>query len=187
MTFPGERDQLQAALSATYALDRELGRGGMATVFLAHDRKHGRAVALKVLHPELASSLGPERFRREIAFAAGLQHPAHPHRAGFRRDRRRAALVHHAVRRGGEPPVPPPARATTPGGRIAAHHARGRQRARFCAPTRRHSSRHQAREHPRSRPTARHWSRISALPVRSGRRRRTHSPMSARSWAPRPI
>jgi serine/threonine-protein kinase len=47
----------------------------MATVYLAQDTKHGRRVALKVLHPDLAASLGPERFRREIGFAATLQHP----------------------------------------------------------------------------------------------------------------
>ena len=68
-------DQLQAGLSGSYALEQELGRGGMATVFLAQDLKHGRPVALKVLHPELAASLGPERFQREIRFAARLQHP----------------------------------------------------------------------------------------------------------------
>jgi serine/threonine-protein kinase len=66
---------LAAALGDRYALERELGRGGMATVFLARDLKHGRPVALKVLHPELAASLGPERFQREIRFAARLQHP----------------------------------------------------------------------------------------------------------------
>jgi serine/threonine-protein kinase len=66
---------LAAALSDRYTLERELGRGGMATVFLARDLKHGRPVALKVLHPELAASLGPERFQREIRFAARLQHP----------------------------------------------------------------------------------------------------------------
>ena len=75
MTAGGDRDSLQAALGATYALEREIGRGGMATVYLAKDTKHHRPVALKVLHPELAASLGPERFRREITFAAGLQHP----------------------------------------------------------------------------------------------------------------
>ena len=75
MTAGGERDTLQAALGATYSLEREIGRGGMATVYLAQDTKHHRPVALKVLHPELAASLGPERFRREITFAAGLQHP----------------------------------------------------------------------------------------------------------------
>jgi serine/threonine protein kinase/tetratricopeptide (TPR) repeat protein len=67
--------QLQDGLSGRYALERELGRGGMATVFLAHDLKHDRPVALKVLHPELAAALGPERFQREIRFAARLQHP----------------------------------------------------------------------------------------------------------------
>jgi eukaryotic-like serine/threonine-protein kinase len=69
------KDELQAALASQYTIESEIGRGGMATVFLAQDRKHSRAVALKVLHAELAESLGPERFRREIAFAAQLQHP----------------------------------------------------------------------------------------------------------------
>jgi TolB-like protein/Tfp pilus assembly protein PilF len=69
------RTQLQAGLGASYTLERELGRGGMATVFLAQDLKHDRPVALKVLHPELANSLGPERFLREIKLAARLQHP----------------------------------------------------------------------------------------------------------------
>jgi serine/threonine-protein kinase len=66
---------LKAALADRYALERELGRGGMATVYLAHDLKHDRPVALKVLHPHLAASLGPERFLREIRLAARLQHP----------------------------------------------------------------------------------------------------------------
>src|SRR5690348_14629214 len=69
------RSQLQAGLSGSYTLERELGRGGMATVFLAQDLKHERPVALKVLHPELANSLGPDRFLREIKLAARLQHP----------------------------------------------------------------------------------------------------------------
>jgi serine/threonine-protein kinase len=69
------RAQLQAGLSGSYALERELGRGGMATVFLAHDLKHDRPVAIKVLHPELAASLGSDRFLREIRLAARLQHP----------------------------------------------------------------------------------------------------------------
>jgi serine/threonine-protein kinase len=67
--------QLAEALRDRYALERELGRGGMATVYLAHDRKHDRPVALKVLHAELAATLGPERFQREIRLAARLQHP----------------------------------------------------------------------------------------------------------------
>jgi serine/threonine-protein kinase len=69
------REQLQTALGAQYTLERELGRGGMATVYLAQDTKHHRAVALKVLHADLAASLGPERFRREIELAARLQYP----------------------------------------------------------------------------------------------------------------
>src|SRR5690349_18256780 len=69
------RAQLQAGLGGSYTLERELGRGGMATVFLAQDLKHDRPVALKVLHPELAMSLGPERFLREVKVAARLQHP----------------------------------------------------------------------------------------------------------------
>jgi eukaryotic-like serine/threonine-protein kinase len=66
---------LADALRDRYVLDRELGRGGMATVYLAHDQRHDRPVALKVLHPDLAQSLGPERFQREIRLAARLQHP----------------------------------------------------------------------------------------------------------------
>ena len=69
------RSQLQEGLGDSYAIERELGRGGMATVFLARDLKHDRLVALKVLHAELAASLGPERFQREIHTAARLQHP----------------------------------------------------------------------------------------------------------------
>ncbi len=68
-------DQVRAALAQSYSIDRELGRGGMATVFLAQDVKHDRIVALKVLHPDLAASMGPERFLREIKLAARLNHP----------------------------------------------------------------------------------------------------------------
>jgi len=69
------RADLAAALADRYAIERELGRGGMATVFLAQDLKHDRPVALKVLHPEIAAGLGSERFLREIHLAARLQHP----------------------------------------------------------------------------------------------------------------
>ncbi len=68
-------DRLRTALSDRYGFDREIGRGGMATVYLAQDVKHNRAVAIKVLHPYLAMNLGPERFLREIQIAAQLQHP----------------------------------------------------------------------------------------------------------------
>ena len=66
---------LSAALAGRYRIERELGRGGMATVYLAHDLKHDRSVALKVLRPELAAVLGAERFLREIAVTARLDHP----------------------------------------------------------------------------------------------------------------
>ncbi len=68
-------DRLKAALSDRYAIEREIGAGGMATVYLAEDLKHKRKVAVKVLRPELAATLGPERFVREIEIAARLQHP----------------------------------------------------------------------------------------------------------------
>src|SRR6266699_1515922 len=67
--------RLQAAPADRYTIERELGRGGMATVYLAQDRKHHRQVAIKVLMPELAAALGPERFLREIDTAARLNHP----------------------------------------------------------------------------------------------------------------
>src|SRR4051795_7935750 len=66
---------LKVALANRYTLEHELGRGGMATVYLAQDLRHDRPVALKVLHPDLAATLGPERFQREIKLAARLQHP----------------------------------------------------------------------------------------------------------------
>jgi len=67
--------RLQSALKDRYTIQRELGRGGMATVFLATDIKHDREVAIKVLHPDLSATVGPERFDREIKFVAKLQHP----------------------------------------------------------------------------------------------------------------
>ena len=67
--------RLQAVLGDRYRVDREIGRGGMATVYLAHDLKHGRKVAVKVLHPGLEVIGGAERFRREIEIAASLSHP----------------------------------------------------------------------------------------------------------------
>jgi serine/threonine protein kinase len=66
---------LREGLRDRYGFERELGRGGMATVYLARDLRHDRPVALKVLHHELATSLGPEGLQREIRLAARLQHP----------------------------------------------------------------------------------------------------------------
>ncbi len=73
--LPDLQARLQDALADRYRLDRELGAGGMATVYLAHDLKHDRKVAIKVLRPELVHALGPERFLREIATTANLHHP----------------------------------------------------------------------------------------------------------------
>ena len=73
MTEPTTR--LQTAFTGRYNIVRELGAGGMATVYLADDVKHGRSVAVKVLRPELAAALGPDRFPREIRILARLQHP----------------------------------------------------------------------------------------------------------------
>ncbi|MBK5098716.1 MAG: protein kinase [Gemmatimonadetes bacterium] len=68
-------DRLRAALTDRYTVEREIGRGGMATVFLAGDLKHGRKVAIKTLHPDLAQVVGTDRFLREIDLVAGLTHP----------------------------------------------------------------------------------------------------------------
>jgi serine/threonine-protein kinase len=66
---------LTAALASRYRIERELGQGGMATVYLAEDVRHRRQVALKVLKPDLAHALGAERFLREIETTAALHHP----------------------------------------------------------------------------------------------------------------
>src|SRR5437773_10520468 len=71
----GVPGRLQVALAERYTINRELGRGGMATVYLAEDLKHRRLVALKVLSPDLGAALGKDRFLREIDIAARLSHP----------------------------------------------------------------------------------------------------------------
>ena len=73
--MPDTFDRLKAALADRYAIREEIGAGGMATVYLAEDLKHHREVAVKVLRPDLAATLGPERFLREIEVAARLHHP----------------------------------------------------------------------------------------------------------------
>jgi len=96
---------LRQALADRYVIERELGQGGMATVYLATDLRHDRPVALKVLRPELAAALGAERFLREIRTTAGSPIPTSP-AARFRGGRRRAVL-RHALRGGGVPARPP--------------------------------------------------------------------------------
>ncbi len=68
-------DRLSTALAGRYRIEREIGRGGMATVYLAEDIRHNRQVALKVLNPELSAALGADRFSKEIKLTASLQHP----------------------------------------------------------------------------------------------------------------
>ena len=75
MPMPSPLDDLRAALAGRYEIDREIGQGGMATVYLADDLRHERKVAVKVLRPDLAAALGAERFLREIKIAATLTHP----------------------------------------------------------------------------------------------------------------
>jgi len=72
---PTALDRVTRALAGRYRIERELGQGGMATVYLAHDERHGRKVAVKVLRDDLASTLGPDRFLREIKISANLTHP----------------------------------------------------------------------------------------------------------------
>jgi serine/threonine-protein kinase len=67
--------RLIAALADRYRIERELGAGGMATVYLAHDLKHSRQIAIKVLRPEFSAALGHDRFLREITTTANLRHP----------------------------------------------------------------------------------------------------------------
>src|SRR5438132_11128797 len=73
--MPDSGQDLSNAVADRYRVEREIGRGGMASVFLAHDLRHDRDVAIKVLHPELAAALGGERFLAEIKTTARLQHP----------------------------------------------------------------------------------------------------------------
>ncbi len=73
--MPDFLDRLKTALADRYAVQEEIGAGGMATVYLAEDLKHHRKVAVKVLRPELAAILGAERFVQEIETTANLQHP----------------------------------------------------------------------------------------------------------------
>ena len=68
-------DRLAAALAARYTIGEKVGAGGMATVYRARDVKHDRQVAVKVMRPELAAILGPDRFLEEIRISAGLEHP----------------------------------------------------------------------------------------------------------------
>src|SRR5690349_9400073 len=73
--MPTSFEHLDRVFAGRYSIERELGRGGMAVVYLGRDMKHDREVAIKVFLPELSSSVGAERFLQEIATTANLQHP----------------------------------------------------------------------------------------------------------------
>ena len=163
---------LTAALGGRYRIERELGQGGMATVYLADDVRHDRKVAIKVLKPELAAVLGAERFLRRSRPTASLQHP-HILPLFDSGDRRRLPLLRHALHRGRDA-----ARQAGPGNparrrRSGQDRARGRRRARLRAPARRDPPRHQAREHPAAR-RPRHGRRLRDRARGERRRRRAN-------------
>ena len=163
---------LAAALADRYRLERELGAGGMATVYLAEDVRHRRKVAVKVLHPELSAVLGPERFLKEITLTASLQHP---HILPLFDSGSAAAQLYYVMpfvegetlrarlERERQLPVADAVRIAT----------RSRGRAGVRARARRRPPRHQAREHsaperPRARRRLRHRARRASRPADSG-------------------
>ena len=118
---------LQAALEARYALERELGRGGMATVYLARDLRHRRRVAVKVLHPELSALLGPDRFLRGSTLRPLFSICTSAVRLGLRE---RAAVLRIAIRRRRIAAGTAPARAAASDRRRHLPGVRGGRRAR---------------------------------------------------------
>jgi hypothetical protein len=94
VTPPTVPADLAAAVADRYEVRRVLGRGGMATVYLAWDRKHQREVAIKVLRPDLAASIGSERFLKEIQIAARL---THPHILGLHDSGEAAAFLYYVM------------------------------------------------------------------------------------------
>ena len=154
-------DRLAAALADRYRLDRELGAGGMATVYLAHDLKHDRKVAIKVLRPELAAVIGAERFLAEIKTTANLQHP---HILPLFDSGAADSFLFYVMPfvegeslRDRLAPREAAARSPTPSGSPT----EVGERARLRPPPRRDPPRHQAREHSAARRPAR-WSPTSA-------------------------
>ncbi len=159
--------RLTDALADRYRLERELGQGGMATVYLAQDIKHNRRVAVKVLRPELAAVIGAERFLSEITTTANLQHPhILPLFDSGEADGFLFYVMPYVEGETVRDRIEP--REAAPGGRRGAHHHGGGRRARLRPPPRRDPPRHQAREHP----AARRLSAGGRLRHRAGREHR---------------
>ena len=160
-------EQLRGALASRYTIQRELGQGGMAKVFLAHDLKYDREVAIKVLRPDLAAEVGASPVPARDQDRRSPPPPAHPAALRFGPGRR-PGLLRHALYRGRDPAAAPRAGAPAPDRRRAADRARGRGRPELRPQLQRGPSRHQAGEHPagvRATP----WWRISASPGPSAR------------------
>ena len=148
-------EQLRTALGDRYEVERLVGEGGMATVYLAKDLRHGRKVAIKTLRAELAVSIGADRFLREIRLAANLQHPNILGALRLGRSGRHP-LLRDAVHRGRVVAGPARPRAAAPHLRRRPDHPRGRGGPGLRPRPRRRPPRHQAREHPApERPRAR--------------------------------
>ena len=167
--------QLNAALAGRYEIEREIGRGGMATVYLARDVRHNRHVALKVLEPRTRRGA---RRRAVLSRDPGHGEPAASEPAAAVRLGRggRAAVLRHAVRRGRDAAAPARAREAAAGRRGGAHRDGDRERARLRAPARRDPSRPQAGEHsaadgPAGGRRLRHRARGLAMPAARASRR----------------
>src|SRR5206468_12752413 len=142
--------RLRTGLAERYRVERELAHGRMATVFLARDVKHGRLVAIKVLHPELAAAVGTTRFLREIGFAAQLHHP---HIVPLHDSGEQDGLPYFVMPYvEGESLRPPGARTAASSAGGAADRRRRSEGLGVRPYPRRGASRHQAGEHP-----AREW------------------------------
>ncbi len=174
---------LAAALSDRYRIERELGQGGMATVYLAHDLKHDRQVAIKVLRPELAAVIGAERFVHEITTTADLQHPniLPLFDSG---QRRRLPLLRHAVRRGRDAARPA---GTASGSCRSTRASRSRRRWPPRWPTRTNAASSTATSSPTTSCSraGRRWSPTSASPAPSTPPAASSSPRPAWRSAPR--
>ena len=138
---------LSEALADRYIIDRDIGHGATATVYLAQDVKHARSVAIKVLAPELALAVRTERFLREIQIAARLQHPhiLPLHDSGQAGG---LLLLRHALRSWGNAPGPSRPRRTVAARGRCSDHARSRERLELRPRARCGAPGHQARQHP---------------------------------------